>query len=85
MEPATLYMLLKVGDAPERQHTGHFGSKELCELHLARVIERKPPDIQILKSVCWEHGTYAPEWIVENKVIHGVPLDSRYMPPTNFP
>jgi hypothetical protein len=79
MEPATLYVVFMIGVGPERTYRGHFGSVAACEDALARMIERKTPETKFVRSHCWEHGTFAPEWIA-GKRIHGVPLDLKYPP-----
>ncbi|WP_439541951.1 hypothetical protein [Hyphomicrobium sp.] len=79
MEPATLYMLYKLADGTEHLYKGHFGSPDLCETSRDRMTEQPSPRVTILKSVCWEHGTWAPDWIAE-KHINGAPIDPKYRP-----
>jgi hypothetical protein len=75
----TLYLVLKVGSGPERTYVGHFRSWDDCEWSMARNVERKSADVTYVRYVCWERGTWAPDWIAEKR-INGVPLDPRFMP-----
>jgi hypothetical protein len=79
MEPATLYLVFKVGGGPEKTYRGLFPHTVACERALARMLERKSPEVTCVRSLCWEHGTPAPDWIAEKR-IHGVPLHPKYMP-----
>ncbi len=77
MDPATLYILVKLADDREHVYRRHLTTMAGCKTLEARVIERSPEKgMEILKSGCWPLGATPPDWT--NVPIYGVPVDPRH-------
>lgn len=87
MEPTTLYLLYKLHNGPESVRSFAFDSVAECEMFQKGI----PKDVKVIRYSCEKYtlGLEPPRWYMihfdQNKIIHGVPLDLRYMPPTSFP
>lgn len=85
MDPATLYMLIKLAEEGAKGWKRQFDTMEACESRLAELKKTKPANAEILRSECLpDRTTYneAPRWYTDalkEKVIRGVPLDPEHM------
>lgn len=83
MEPTTLYLLYKFQNGPEQAKELPFNSVAYCqEFFNTRVKSKK---IEVIRYACqvYTAGSKPPDWYrnhFDQKIIHGVPLDSRYAP-----
>jgi hypothetical protein len=76
MDPATLYILVKLADDREHVYRRHLTTMAGCKTLEVRVMERKPDGMKILNSACWPLGADPPDWT--NLPIIGVPVDPRH-------
>lgn len=79
MEPTTLFFVYALSGGPETTYRGDFASVGLCQQAVSRMIETKRPDMNVIRTYCWKHGSTAPAWVSVD-TINGVPLDPAYRP-----
>lgn len=84
MDPTTLYLLIKIGSAPERGLERPFESVAACEDFMAKISEKARSEVVRYTCQAYKRGqTAPPSWYTANfdqRVIHGVPLDLQHMP-----